>query len=141
MKKPTHEPKEPSELILAPLSWFHYRLLVIETILLMVLFVVLGVLRLDYAVEELWRACYQHVPLLVTCLVIFGAYRAIEATNAVKLFTSYALSFLLAGAMFLLWVRWLSESIVSYWFDMLFLFVAFFMLNSIRPLILKCTER
>lgn len=140
MKISAHKREDTPELSLAPLNWVQYRILAIETLLLMALFIVLGVLRLDYSAGELWKACYEHVPLLVTFLVVFGGYRTIEATNAVKLFTSYVLSFLAAGAMFLMCVPLLSGSHVDYRFDIFYVFIAFFMLNCIRPLLLHCTE-
>ncbi len=126
---------------LTPLAWVQLGPLVIETLLLMILFITLGVLCLGQTMAQLGIASLQHVSLLVALLTLFGSYRNANTSNAARLFISYLLSFLMAGFVFLLSIESLIQPAIDYRFDVFFLVMAFFMLNSVRPLIFNCSER
>lgn len=106
-----------------------------ETVLFCCVFLAAGRISLGYSIANMVAPMVPVVFIMMMSMVLSGVYRK-EITNSImNLYVHSAYGFLLASVTFMLLVPWIAPDFATAKFTFFFLFFAFFVSNTMRPLI------
>ena len=107
----------------------------IESSMLAAVFLAAGHVSLGHGIAEMLAPMAAVVLVMMLCFVASGVYRTEIIHSIMNLYVHSAYGFLLAAIAFLLTVAWLEPAYADGRFAFFFLFSAFFVTNTVRPLI------
>lgn len=108
---------------------------VTESMMFCCVFLAAGYVSLGYPLQSMLVPMVPVVFIMMIAMVFSGVYREEITHSIVLLYAHSAYGFLLASIVFLVTISWIEPSYASLKFKFFFLFFAFFVINTLRPLI------
>jgi len=107
----------------------------VEVLVLSIVFLAAGYISLGHGVSEMSGLIAPVVTVMMLCMVASGVYRR-EITNSImNIYVHSLYGFVLASFAFIVTVYVLAPEYLTGKFVFFFLFFAFFVVNTLRPLI------
>ena len=106
-----------------------------ETLIFASVFLVAGIISLGVGVTEMLGPMVPVVLVMMFCMVASGVYREEITTSILNLYTHSIYGFFLASFAFLVLAQFLPEHYSQSKFIFFFLFFAFFVMNTLRPIL------
>ncbi|WP_157736250.1 hypothetical protein [Granulosicoccus antarcticus] len=106
-----------------------------ESLLFCCVFLAAGYVSLGHSVQSMLAPMVPVVFIMMMSMVLSGVYRQ-EITNSImNLYYHSAYGFVLAAVIFMVSAHWIGPDYATLKFKFFFLFFAFFVTNTMRPLI------
>ncbi|MFK7854383.1 MAG: hypothetical protein AB8B79_09735 [Granulosicoccus sp.] len=108
---------------------------VTEAFIFCCVFLAAGFVSLGHSVSEMLVPMVPVVFIMMISMVMSGVYRQEITHSIVNLYIHTAYGFLIASLLFVLTANWIVPDYANFKFEFFFLFFAFFVTNTLRPLI------
>lgn len=107
----------------------------VESLLFCCVFLAAGYVSLGYSVHAMLAPMVPVVFIMMMSMVLSGVYRKEITDSIMNIYWHSAYGFVLATVIFLAFVPLIGPEFASMKFKFFFLFFAFFVINTMRPLI------
>jgi len=108
---------------------------VTEALIFCCVFLAAGFVSLGHSVSAMLVPMVPVVFIMMISMVMSGVYRQEITHSIVNLYLHTAYGFLIASLIFVLTAKWVVPDYANFKFEFFFLFFAFFVTNTLRPLI------
>lgn len=107
----------------------------IESLLFCCVFIAAGYVSLGHSIGAMLEPMVPVVFIMMMSMVLSGVYREEITNSIVNLYVHSAYGFVLASVIFIVTAKWVVPEYANLKFEFFFLFFAFFVTNTMRPLI------
>lgn len=107
----------------------------IESLLFCCVFLAAGYVSLGHSIGVMLAPMVPVVFIMMISMVLSGVYREEITHSIMNLYVHSAYGFVLASVLFIITAQWIVPAYANLKFEFFFLFFAFFVTSTIRPLI------